>query len=339
MAINDVKVKIDLVKPVTSTGFGVPLILADGIGDGATETPYTECASFAEVNTLWGSASDANIKAGLKAAELLFMQDNAPAKIAICATKETAAEWVADVDNQSKNWRQLIATGTKASGVSALSTAIEATDDKIYFAGLAVDDSTKVENADRTYPFYVTDENYANPEAALVGATAGLEAGSFTYKNIILKGIKPQSLKSTEVDAIHAKNGNTFVTKAGDNVTSEGKVASGEYLDIIDSQDFVIQQITYRVQKLLNTVKKLPYDNKGIAQLENVVQSVLLECANMGIIAYDDEAGNYLYSTNFALRDDCTDVDRASRKYIGGSFTFQLAGAIHNVEVTGEIEI
>lgn len=175
--------------------------------------------------------------------------------------------------------------------------------------------------------------------AALVGEASGLNPGSFTYKNLILTGIEPTVLSETELKAIHEANGLTFVTKAGDNVTSEGKAMSGEYIDIIDTKDWIISQIVYRTQKLLNAMPKVPYDNGGIAMLENVCLTVLKEAAVMGMIAYDSDNGRYLYSTNYALRDTQDAADRVERKYIGGNFSFELAGAIHTVVVNGEISI
>ena len=340
MAISDVKVKIDLVKPVSSIGFGVPLLLHYS-GDKAVE--YKECGNLTEVV----AAGFEKTSPVYKTAALIFAQDNAPAQIAVAQTEDDAATWLGKIDNMDKNWRQLIPV-TGESGfnttdeVTKISPIIEVADGKLVFysfqKGTELAEVAKKYN--RTFIFVCDKpEDYAYSAAALVGATAGLAAGSFTYKNLILKGLLPVDLTSTELKAIHDAGAVSFVTKAGDNVTSEGIVTSGEYLDIIDSEDYIIQQITYRTQKLLNQVKKIPYTNSGIAQLENITLTVLKEAAMAGMIAYDDEAGSYQYSTNFGLRDAQPDSDRVARKYAGGTFSFKLAGAIHEVEIVGEIEI
>ena len=172
--------------------------------------------------------------------------------------------------------------------------------------------------------------------AALVGATAGKNPGSITYKNQILKGINPQSLTDSQITAIHKKGGLTFVTKAGDNVTTEGKVAGGEYIDIIDSQDYVIQQLEYGTQKALNTAGRIPYDNTGIALLESVAVDVFQDAYINGIIATNDD-GTPAYSVSYAPRTETTATDRAARRYLGGQFSFTLSGAIHECEITGSI--
>lgn len=333
----DVKVKIDLVKPVGQTGFGVPLILEE---NATTAKSYTECSSLAEVITA-GFAETTKV---YKAVNTLFMQDNAPAKIAVCATDGTAATWLSEVDNVTKDWRQLVVvteSSETAIAVSAIMSKVETLDNKLYFADLASDDDTSltVSGINRTVLFYCdgTDE-HPSPSAALVGATAGLPVGSITYKNMILKGISPQKLTDTEMAAIHDKGGITFVTKAGDNVTSEGKVAGGEYIDIIDSKDYVISQLEYRTQKVLNSSGKVPYDNGGIALLQSICEDVLKDAYNNGIIASKDD-GTPDYTVNYALRSEVTDADRVARKYVGGQFSFKLSGAIHEVEVIGSIEI
>ena len=332
----DVKVKIDLTKPVGKIGFGIPLILEDSA---SADIAYTEVKSLADV-----------VKAGFtsttkvyKAANAIFMQEDAPAKIAVCATSGKAAAWLADVANVGKDWRQLIVVteGETAVAVSEIATVIETLPFKMYFADLDVKDSTTISGngLTRTVLFYcAATADYPAPVAALVGATAGLAAGSFTYKNLILKGIAPQKLTDTEIEAIHAKGGLTFVTKAGDNVTTEGKVIGGEYIDIIDSKDYVVSNLEYQTQKLLNTNKKIPYTNTGIAMLESVAVSVMREAYNNGIIG-ENEDGTPAYAVDYATRENTEASDRAQRKYLGGQFAFTLAGAVHTVEVTGEIII
>lgn len=332
----DVKVKIDLTKPAGKAGFGVPLILEQ---NATKEIAYTECRSLADVVSA-GFATTSNV---YKAANLIFMQDTAPEKIAVCAATGVADAWLANVDNTGKDWRQLIVVTADTDemetdiSIQNIMEIVETLDNKMYFASLYTNSelSLNVSGINRTVLFY---HNTPFAAAALVGATASLPAGSFTYKNLVLKGIEPQKLTDTQIDAIHKKGGITFVTKAGDNVTSEGKVAGGEYIDIIDSQDYIISSLEYNTQKTLNTMDKIPYDNNGIAILESVAVNVMRDAYNNGIIATGED-GKALYSVDYAKREDTEEGDRALRRYIKGQFSFTLAGAIHEVAITGEIDI
>ena len=332
----DVKVKIDLTKPIGKAGFGIPLILEESATQAVT---YKECRNLAEVVTA-GFATTTKV---YKAANTIFMQDNAPAKIAVCATTDVATTWLSDVANVGRDWRQLIVVtnSSTATVISDIMSKVETLANKMYFADLGTDSTTSltVTGINRTVLFYCdATADYPSPVAALVGATAGLSAGSFTYKNMILKGISPQALTDTEIDAIHGKGGITFVTKAGDNVTSEGKTAGGEYIDIIDSKDYITSNLEYQTQKTLNAMKKIPYDNNGIAILESVAINVLRDAYNNGIIATAAD-GTPAYTVSYAKREDTDASDRAARKYIGGNIAFQLAGAVHTVDINCEIII
>lgn len=332
----DVKVNIDLAKPVGQLGFGVPLILVE---NAEKEVAYTEVSNTEEIV----SAGISNTSVAYKAAQLLFSQTNSPKTIAVCAATAAATAALANTMLTDKGWRQLIVVtdGESPSTPAAISTLVEALDGKMYFANLPVDDKTSitVSGLRRTVLFYCTPtDDYPVPVAALVGNTAGLSAGSFTYKNMVLSGIKPQDLTDSEIEAIHKKGGITFVTKAGENVTSEGKVAGGEYIDIIDSEDYIIQQLAYKTQKVLNNTKKVPYDNNGIALLESVAADVLQDAYNQGMIVTNTD-GTPGYTVSYAMREDTKATDRANRKYLGGSFSFALTGAIHEVEITGEITV
>lgn len=334
----DVKVHIDLTKPIGSTtGFGTPLILIEH-AEAAIE--YAEVSSITDVSAL-GLAAAAN---AYKVAQLIYSQKHAPKHIAVCAVTGAATEALADALLVGKPWRQLIVVNggsETASTPAEISAAVEALEGKMYFASLPVDDNTTITTKDvkRTVLFYCDPTETAPvPVAALVGEAAGQNAGSITHKNLILTGIEPQELTDAEIEAIHKKGGITFITKAGDNVTSEGKVAGGEYIDIIDSEDYIIQQLAYKTQRLLNTAAKIPYDNNGIAMLESVAVDVLQGAYNNGMIATNAD-GSPAYSVSYALREDTKAEDRAARRYLGGSFRFTLAGAIHEVEITGSITV
>ena len=59
---------------------------------------------------------------------------------------------------------------------------------------------------------------------------------------------------------------------------------------------------------------------------------------NKGMIATNED-GSAAYTVDYAMRENTEPADRAARKYLGGQFSFALAGAIHEVEITGEIII
>lgn len=325
---SDVTVKIDLSKPAGSIGFRMPLILSVGAA-----VDYIECEDIDAVKTA-GFETTTNT---YKAAELMLSQEPHPEKIAVMgvAAKDGVLDALAEV--LDKDWRGIVPIDMDAATLTTLAQTIEATDDKLIFP--VVSDVSKLSalgSGDRTIGFV---HSNALASAALVGKTAAMTPGSFTYKNQILKGIDPMTYSEAQLKAIHDANGVTFVKKSGDNVTSEGKTMSGEYIDIIDSKDWIVSQIVYRTQKLLNRVKKVPYDNTGIAMLEAECMTVLKEAASMGMIAFDTDTNQYLYSVNYSLREEQSDTDRVERRYVGGAFTFELAGAIHTVKINGEISI
>lgn len=319
----DVKVKIDLKKPVGRSAFGYPLILAVN----AAKT-YTECKSLDDVvKAGYASTTDTH-----KAAALMFSQNNPPAKIAVCGV--ASASDLSAIKN--KGWRQLVVIDAVDGDLSTVINYIKTTTDKQLFATVeAATNLTSLGDSDRVVGFV-----HSNPlaAAALVGEVAGREVGSFTYKNLILKGIEPEDFTDTEIDAITTANGITFVTKAGDNVTTEGKAMSGEYIDIIDCKDYIITNLEYQTQKMLNTMGKVPYDNTGIAVLESAAVNVMKDAYNKGMIATNAD-GTAGYSVNYDTREETDPADRVARKYLGGHFSFTLAGAIHEVFITGEIEI
>lgn len=330
MAKNDVVVKITQKQVAGSAGFGVPLII-QGMGTAAKD--YAEYSSLDEVMEK-GFAQDSPI---YKQCAKLFIQEGRPAKVAVCVGTGKVTETLNLI--KEKDFRQVIPIlGEDDDTLKELAAYVEATEDKMLFVRVAdVSELSGIGKMDRTLAIVYTGAG-DGVEGALVGATAGLTVGSFTYKNILINGIEPDMLTDPQIEAVHDAGGICVVRKAGDVVTSEGIVMSGEYADVIDSKDYVIRNIAYKSQKLLNSSPKLAFDNIGISQMESVVTNVLKEASMMGIIAMD-ENGLPLYSTNFAPRAEAENVDRAARNYKGGKFSFELAGAIHYATISGTVEV
>lgn len=327
----DVNVIIDIVKPRAVVGFGKPLI----IGSSTAAKEYKSYSSLEELEKDYAKTSEV-YKAGLS----IFSQENRPPELAVMLKKtdDTWADFLPKV--MDKDFYFLVSTSSTTENIIPIADAVEAADSKQFFASsnnLTDVAAIKAKGYKNTTIFYhTTVDNY--PEAALVGEAGSKPVGSITWKGQRLVGVQPLDITAAELKAIHDAGAITYVTKAGDPVTSEGKTVSGEYIDVIHAKHFTIYSIEYEVQKLFNNARnqKIGYDNSGIAQIEGAVRTVLQRCLLQGIIARDAD-GVGKYSTTFKTREQTTALERASRAYTGGSFEFELAGAIHETTIRGVV--
>jgi hypothetical protein len=276
-----------------------------------------------------------------KAAYALFNQgDNSPSSIATLQYTTDANLQTEMFSILANDWYYLVSTERTAAKLKTIADAVELDGTRQLFVALSSDADVatlKAQNYERTTVMQHEDiSNY--PEAAWIGRAGSAEAGSLTWKFKGLRGIQPMDINTTRMNAIHAAGANTYVVKSGDAQTSEGKTLSGEYIDVVQSKDWITLNIELGIQKLFFRNDKLPFDSRGIGQMEGVVKEVLLRAFNNGMIAVDDE-GQPIYSTNFARASEVDAADREQRHYKGGKFRFRLAGAIHAGDITGEIEI
>lgn len=326
--VKDIVVNIAISAATGSVGLGNPLVI---VGNAEAAVDYKECNGLDDVV----AAGYAMGTETYKACALLFGQADKPKTVAVVTTDGTIAAWL--LANKTKNFRHIVPIIGAGETLADIIAVVNTLEDKMLFATVKTKAEIPTTKSERVVcVVYNGASEYAN--AAVVGAAAGLAAGSYTYKNLILTGIEPEELGAAAVQEIHDAGGFCIVKKAGDVVTSEGITTDGEYIDILDSKDYIISNIVYQGQKLLNDNKKLSFDNVGISMLENVVTNVLADAYNIGIVATTDD-GEADYSTNFAGRNEVSASDRAARKYKGGKFRFGLAGAIHNADVNGTIEV
>lgn len=326
--VKDIVVNIAISSATGSIGLGNPLVI---VGNADAAVDYKECNGLDDVV----AAGFAIGTEAYKACAMLFGQKDKPKTVAVCAINGTIAEWL--LANKTKDFRQIVPIMGADEALADIITVVNTTDDKMLFAHVKTKDELPTTKSERVV-CVVYNGASAYPNAAVVGAAAGLAAGSYTYKNLIITGIEPEDLGAAAVQEIHDAGGFCIIKKAGDVVTSEGITTDGEYIDVVDSKDYIISNIVYQGQKLLNDNKKLSFDNVGISMLENAVTNVLADAYNNGIIATTDD-GEPDYSTNFAGRNEVSASDRAARKYNGGKFSFGLAGAIHNANVNGTIVV
>lgn len=334
MPLHDVTVQIDLRKPATLIGLGKPLIIAQ-------KTGASSIKHYSDIDAVvvdFATNTDA-----YKEAAAVFAQENRPATLAI-ATYDTAA-----VDDSPKTAVEAFNTyydedwffATSATDVSADQIAVADANElkkfKFFVARIADTagrDAIKVKDYDFTIGIYhPADEPIAG---ALIGECGSQTVGSITWKFKQLKGITPTEVSSDELDAIHGDGLIAYVTKAGENQTSEGITVSGEYIDVMHGKSWIKNNIENRVQQAFVANGKIPFDNRGISLLSGEVKTVMEQGYKNGIIAQDD-AKNPIYTVTAATRGETPVSDRAARVYNGLSFGFELAGAVHAANITGEI--
>lgn len=368
MPLQDVSVKIDLIKPVGLVGLGKPLILAEKAGSSTIKT-------YSEIELVKADFPDTT--EAYKKAAAIFAQKNRPASVAIATYDPAGAPATLEGTDVETSGTDVETSGTDVDTlgadvasagtniVTALDAAIQYYDEDWFFlvtadaeltdqisvadyveskgfkmyAAKTVDtegrNTFKAKGYDYVIDFYhpVADEH---ADAALIGELGSQTVGSITWKFKTLKGVTPIDVSADDLTIIHADGAIAYVTKAGIPQTSEGIVASGEYIDVMHGKSWIKTNIENSIQKAFANNKKVSFDARGIALLDGSVTTVLQQGFSQGIIA-SDEDDNPIYTVTTKSREETPASERADRVYNGLSFSFELSGAIHEANIKGQI--
>lgn len=116
---------------------------------------------------------------------------------------------------------------------------------------------------------------------------------------------------------------------------------AGEWIDVIRFRDWLKNELQIRTFNALKTNRKVPFTDGGIGLIEGVMDSTLKDGQDIGGIApteYDDDDNPiYGYSVTVPKASDLTEAERKSRKLTGCKWSARLAGAIHAVEISGNL--
>ena len=185
------------------------------------------------------------------------------------------------------------------------------------------------------------------PEAGWVGMNLHKQPGSITWKWKSPVGAIASDYSFAELSQIRSGHGQTLSKRAGVVYSDEGVTTSGEYIDVIQSRDFVKARLSEALFALMVKTDKIPYDNTGFAKIEDAIRTVLREAGDLGIIAKvvteEDQAksdeGTYKFIVSVPNLNDISTNNRALRKIPGISFSFVIAGAIHALTINGVITV
>lgn len=303
--------------------------------------------AYAEYSDLTAVAADyASGTTGYAMASAIFSQEPKPAKVAIVGISKGEP---ADIDNVIDGLNTLIAANntfnyivsdiTVEADIAQIATWATA-NKKFYAAVLPVNSISTAANPESDYVIYfVHDIGTQYPDAALIGRCSTFTPGSATWMFKSLNGISPVSFddQATMIGLINEKHYMTYVKKYGANMTTGGFVTSGEYVDVMLGIQWIQREMELRIQSILMTTPKVPYDNGGIALLAGQVETTLKDATANGIIR-KGKGGLGEYTINIPDVSNIPANDIANRELKAITWNAKLAGAIHHVDISGVVQ-
>jgi hypothetical protein len=241
---------------------------------------------------------------------------------------------------EHNNWYRIILEETEEKLVDTVSSWAE-TNKKMYFTQLDTTEFT-TDFTDRKRTVLNYKENKDRLDVGMVGYATTRIPGTFTYKFKNIKNITADKLSGAKIKEAKAKMMNCYIKKfeilgVGSSQLESGLTASGDYIDHIESMDWVKFRIEVEIAKLLMTSEKVPYDNTGIQSVVTAVRIALEDAAKKGIIMIED--GSPVYTITYKNWREIPQEDRQRRKLTGIKFNYAEAGAIEEVKVSGAVTL
>lgn len=329
---SDVQVVISAQTPVITQGLGTPAIFTKKT-DAATDfkPTLTQYSDASDVAAVFGNSSSVT-----QVAQLVLAQTNRPEHIDVIEYTDISA--AVSMYSDSDWMFAILDNVSDAATLSAFVGATAELSDK--FAVVQVDDPDKA----AAFPpsenliVFVHPLDKGRLDAAAVGNVANLQPGTTTWKFRSVSGIEASGYTSSVLGQIKKAHGIAYVKAVGGSyMLSEGWTVTGKYIDETHSRIWIENEIKASLQSLLINTPKLPYDQRGIIQVQTAIELVLTAAFNNNIIATDDKTGRPAYIVTASPRNEQTNSDVHSRIYRGAAFKYVQAGAIHNIVVSGQI--
>lgn len=362
---------ISIEKPVMdSASFGTVLIIGDAPTNGGKDLrPVDKYTSLAEVTDA-GWNEDTEI---YKAARAAFLQEHKPELIYIAVrqekavesdgkddipeedtetqTKETGAETGTGLEKFSdtvkrvlgiSGWYGLALAGADASDYEEVAYIIESAEKLFVFSVQSKELPLTLSRTDylRTAVIY-SDSADEYADVAWLTECFSYAAGSETWAYKMLSGVSVSELTTREMGRFDEANVNYYVTCANKDITLQGKVIGGEWIDVIRFRDWLKNEMQLRIFALFVKYPKIPYLDSGITLVENQMRATLQDGQEAGGIAVTEFDENEEPVEGFTVTvpkaASLSSAQRASRKLRNCRYTARLAGAIHMVEIHGNL--
>lgn len=275
----------------------------------------------------------------------LFALENLTGVHVEYTTTELPAETLNQVRQENDSFYYITAADHTESFVLGMAAATE-TLNKIYITSVGtvnslsvqdppIDIGGKVADADyfRTHVMFHHLADTLFPETHLISKFSTLQPGMTDWEMKQLAGVgiarhptTLQALTYNQKNNLDSKNMSFIEAIGGQNVVRGGKVASGEWIDVMTSRDLLEARLNEAViQKRLWT-DKIPMTNSGIVAIRSVIETTAnryVESENQANILEQEVP----YELNFPRREEMSPSDVAAGIYTATG-KFYLAGAM-----------
>jgi len=186
----------------------------------------------------------------------------------------------------------------------------------------------------RTYGIYSGDQG-KHAGAVWMGNRFPIDPGGSTWAYKALSGVIVDELTASFTDAVFAKKGNYYQEIAGLPVTYDGKMAAGEWIDVIRGRDWTVARLRERIFGLFANTPKVPFTDPGVDQVVVQVEAQMEEGIGATYLAADPEP-----VVTAPLVADVPKDSKIARTLPDVNFEATLAGAIHIVDpLNGVIKV
>lgn len=171
--------------------------------------------------------------------------------------------------------------------------------------------------------------------SAWMGRVLPTEPGKATWKFKNLKGVAGATLSTTQRTNLRAKNANGYTVVGARATTWEGKTVDGDFIDVTRNIDWLDDRMQKRVYNALEANDIVPFTDEGIQIIRNEMEATLDEAVERKILVGGDESP--VITVPKAAEVD--EADRGNRNLPDMNWSGRLAGAVHKVQVNGNVTV
>ena len=186
----------------------------------------------------------------------------------------------------------------------------------------------------RTLGMYHQDPNQM-AGAAWLGVMLPFDPGSATFKFKQLATVNFTNFTETQRGNLISRNGNGYENVGGLSVTFEGTAADGEFLDAIVGDDWVYSNMQAVLFNILATAPgKVEFEDSGLQLLGAGIRQILRQAQARKIYAKVPDV-----TLVVPLASSISSQDKGDRDATGFKWTAVRSGAIHKVNVKGNVSL